>query len=122
MSDRFNRRELLKLGVAAAGGAGLYRGLEYSGLLPAWAGQSQISSGGLASTYESLGRWILLAPQKLGGGTHAVDLASGKGLAWISYWNYGDTCPSRTTWQRTLPRIRTRASSSSTRHRAAKTS
>ena len=33
------------------------------------------------------------APQKLGGGTHAVDLATSKTLAWISYWNYGDTCP-----------------------------
>ena len=42
---------------------------------------------------EQLGRYILLTPEKLGGGAHAVDLAAGKTLAWISYWNYGDSCP-----------------------------
>lgn len=42
---------------------------------------------------EDLGNYIYLAPEKLGGGSHAVDLGSGKTLAWISYWNYGDTCP-----------------------------
>ena len=42
---------------------------------------------------EDLGDYIYLAPEKLGGGSHAVDLGSGKTLAWISYWNYGDTCP-----------------------------
>ncbi|HEY7425347.1 MAG TPA: hypothetical protein VH682_14035, partial [Gemmataceae bacterium] len=93
MSERLNRREMLKLAVAAAGGAVLYKGLEYRGLLPAWADSPADASGKLGSVYESLGRWILLAPQKLGGGTHAVDLSTGRGLAWISYWNYGDTCP-----------------------------
>lgn len=39
------------------------------------------------------GRYIYLTPEKLGGGTHAVDMDSGKTLAWISYWNYGDSCP-----------------------------
>lgn len=42
---------------------------------------------------ESLGKYVYLTPQKLGGGTHAVDLESGKTLAWLSYWNYGDSCP-----------------------------
>ncbi len=28
-----------------------------------------------------------------GRGTHAVNLQTMKQLAWISYWNYGDTCP-----------------------------
>ena len=42
---------------------------------------------------EDLGRYIYLAPEKLGGGSHAVDLYQGKTLAWISYWAYGDTCP-----------------------------
>ncbi len=42
---------------------------------------------------EDLGDYIYLAPEKLGGGSHAVDLGGGKTLAWISYWNYGDTCP-----------------------------
>jgi hypothetical protein len=40
-----------------------------------------------------LGNYIYLTPTKLGGGTHAVDLGTGKTLAWISYWNYGDSCP-----------------------------
>ncbi|HEV3436468.1 MAG TPA: hypothetical protein VG122_03855 [Gemmata sp.] len=92
MSDRISRRETLKLAAAAACGAGLYKGLEASGILPAWAGQPA-DTGKLAGAYESLGRWILLAPQKLGGGSHAIDLATGRGLGWISYWNYGDTCP-----------------------------
>ncbi|MFA5919869.1 MAG: hypothetical protein WC856_01090 [Methylococcaceae bacterium] len=42
---------------------------------------------------EDLGRYIYLAPEKLGGGAHAVDLYQCKTLAWISYWAYGDPCP-----------------------------
>lgn len=42
---------------------------------------------------EEFSDYIYLAPEKLGGGTHAIDLGGGKTLAWISYWNYGDTCP-----------------------------
>jgi hypothetical protein len=94
MSNRVNRREMLKLTAAGVVCAGVYKTFEAGGVLPAWAGLSQESSAGeLARVYESLGRWILLAPQKLGGGTHAIDLSTGKGLAWIAYWNYGDTCP-----------------------------
>jgi thiocyanate desulfurase len=40
-----------------------------------------------------LGDYIYLTPTKLGGGAHAQDLATGKTLAWIEYWNYGDSCP-----------------------------
>jgi hypothetical protein len=40
-----------------------------------------------------LGDYIYLTPTKLGGGAHAQDLSSGKTLAWIEYWNYGDSCP-----------------------------
>ena len=32
-------------------------------------------------------------PTKLGGGTYAVNLNTGRTLAWISYWNYGDFSP-----------------------------
>ncbi len=42
---------------------------------------------------EKLGDYVYLTPEKLGGGTHAVDMGAGKTLAWISYWNYGDSCP-----------------------------
>lgn len=44
-------------------------------------------------SFHPLGKYVYLTPQKLGGGTHAVDLDSGKTMAWISYWNYGDSCP-----------------------------
>jgi len=40
-----------------------------------------------------LGDYIYLTPTKLGGGTHAQDLSTGKTLAWIEYWNWGDSCP-----------------------------
>jgi thiocyanate desulfurase len=42
---------------------------------------------------ERLGNYVYLTPEKLGGGTHAVNLGTGKTMAWISYWNYGDSCP-----------------------------
>jgi hypothetical protein len=76
-------------------GAGAYAGLQLAG---AWQErgieESRCQSGRLWDAYHELfGKWILLAPQKLGGGSHAVDLATNKTLAWISYWNYGDTCP-----------------------------
>jgi hypothetical protein len=31
-----------------------------------------------------LGNWVLLVPTKLGGGTYAMDLNTGRVLAWIS--------------------------------------
>ena len=39
------------------------------------------------------GNWVLLMPTKLGGCTYAVNLNTGRCLAWISYWNYGDYNP-----------------------------
>src|SRR5207245_2685526 len=39
------------------------------------------------------GDWVLLVPTKMGGGTYAVNLNTGRALAWISYWNYGDYNP-----------------------------
>ena len=39
------------------------------------------------------GNWVLLMPTKLSGGTYAVNLNTGRTLAWISYWNYGDYNP-----------------------------
>jgi len=52
-----------------------------------------INAGKLKQSFEQLGKYVYLTPEKLGGGTHAVDLDSGRTLAWISYWNYGDSCP-----------------------------
>jgi hypothetical protein len=88
-----NRRELLKLGAAGVAGAGLYKGLEALGLSGLAGARDARDSGAFAGIKEPLGKYIYLTPQKLGGGTHAVDLESMKTLAWISYWNYGDACP-----------------------------
>jgi len=90
-----NRRELLKLAGAGVAGAALYKGMEHFGAWPTLAQTPArvVDAGKLNEAHQSLGKWIYLAPQKLGGGTHAVDLATAKTLAWISYWNYGDTCP-----------------------------
>src|ERR1700730_17336712 len=49
------------------------------------------SSGGYRRKH--FGNWVLLMPTKLGGGTYAVNLNTGRTLAWISYWNYGDYNP-----------------------------
>jgi thiocyanate desulfurase len=39
------------------------------------------------------GDWVLLMPTKMSGGTYAVNLNTGRALAWVSYWNYGDFNP-----------------------------
>jgi thiocyanate desulfurase len=39
------------------------------------------------------GNWVLLMPTKMAGGTYAVNLNTGRCLAWISYWPYGDFNP-----------------------------
>src|SRR5215813_10554020 len=92
MHRRMSRREMLKLGAAGLAGVGLYKALDMAGMLPLRAAQPGFGQG-FQGIRESLGRYIYLTPQKLGGGTHAVDLDSHKTMAWISYWNYGDSCP-----------------------------
>ena len=89
--DKLSRRRLFNFGMAGlalAGGAGAYRAL--SGVLRAG---NQVAKFEENCNYEGLreklGKYIYLTPQKLGGGTHAVDLNTQKTLAWISYWNYG---------------------------------
>lgn len=60
---------------------------------PAEPGVTVIDAAKIRMVKEDLGNYIYLAPEKLGGGAHAVDFGSGKTLAWIAYWCYGDTCP-----------------------------
>lgn len=50
------------------------------------------------------GEWVLLMPTKLAGGTYAVNLNTGRSLAWISYWNYGDYNPISHQWKTSLKR------------------
>jgi len=81
--------------LALAGGGLAYKGLEMAIHSPIGASNSPVEfdSGTIGQSHARLGNWVYLTPQKLGGGTHACDMASSKTLAWISYWNYGDTCP-----------------------------
>ena len=80
-------------GLAGLSGAGLARYLPGT----SWAAKTedgiQVEDAVYQGIREQLGKYIYLTPQKLGGGTHAVDLGTQKTLSWISYWNYGDSCP-----------------------------
>ena len=99
--SKLARRNLFRYGAAGLAGVtalGLYRGRTAD--RTAEAAAPNAPADGIPSeearydgVREQLSRFILLTPQKLGGGTHAVDLATQKTLAWISYWNYGDSCP-----------------------------
>jgi thiocyanate desulfurase len=111
MARMLSRRSLITL--AATGAAGVILGRKFFGgpdehllekgattvdMLAAGGGGGAaapqvVNASTLSQSLHALGNYIYLTPEKLGGGTHAVDLATGKTLAWISYWNYGDTCP-----------------------------
>lgn len=89
-----NRRRMLQYSAAALGGVLGYKGMELAGVLPAFGARStDVRADKLRQAHAELGNWVYLTPQKLGGGAMAVDVGAGKCLAWISYWNYGDTCP-----------------------------
>jgi hypothetical protein len=83
---------MLKYGAAGLSGVGIYKGLEQLGLTAAW-GASGATSDVFKGVQEKLGNYIYLTPTKLGGATQAVNLQTMTQLAWIAYWNYGDTCP-----------------------------
>lgn len=53
---------------------------------------ASVSASNLSEAHAALGKFIYVTPTKMAGGVHAVDLSTGKTLAWIAYWNYGDTC------------------------------
>ena len=65
--------------------------------------QAPAAGGGTSATVDlntmqlpavgALGDYLWLTPTKLGGGAQVQDLAAGKTMAWIEYWNYGDSCP-----------------------------
>ncbi|MBI5199599.1 MAG: hypothetical protein HZA09_06260, partial [Nitrospirae bacterium] len=48
---------------------------------------------GFQDVYNKIGKYIMLVPGKFSGTVTAVDLSTGKTLAWISFVNYGDTNP-----------------------------
>lgn len=43
--------------------------------------------------FNQLGKYVLLVPGKFTGTVAAIDLYTGKTLAWTAFWNYGDTNP-----------------------------
>lgn len=55
-------------------------------------GGVHVSASKLSEAHGALGRFIYVTPTKMAGGVHAVDMSTGKTLAWLAYWNYGDTC------------------------------
>lgn len=87
---RFDRRDLLKMAASAAAGATVMRGAEKEGYVPP---PVPARGGTLSDALAALGPYVFLAPSKFGGGAYAMDLATGRTLGWIEYWNYGDTNP-----------------------------
>ncbi len=78
------------LGTRSANAGGLFSRLigESNPLVP-----SASAAEANALRLATLGDYVWLTPTKLGGGAQVQDLASGKTMAWIEYWNYGDSCP-----------------------------
>ncbi|TPV98590.1 MAG: hypothetical protein USCAAHI_01978 [Beijerinckiaceae bacterium] len=96
-----NRRKILQ--VASGGIVGTILGggsVNAEGFFSRLLGSSDAAatgpadqSDGATSYFKQLGDYLWLTPTKLGGGAQVQDLATGKTLAWIEYWNYGDSCP-----------------------------
>jgi thiocyanate desulfurase len=109
--SKFNRRNLLKVvagtavaGEAAAatyswvtGGSVSDPGAKLAGSRYAEAQRQNIERTLIDSKADvggrGLGKWVLLLPTKLGGGTYALDLNTNRVLASIWYWTYGDYNP-----------------------------
>ena len=96
-----NRRNILQaasggiigtiLGGGSANAAGFFSSLWGSSDSATGASAEQID--GATPHFNQLGDYLWLTPTKLGGGAQVQDLSTGKTLAWIEYWNYGDSCP-----------------------------
>ena len=108
--SRFNRRNFLTVvaSTAAGGGAAVLtyavknQGIPAQGLRHAGANYTEAQRQSIERELinpkadiggRGFGDWVLLTPTKLGGSTYAVNLNSGRCLAWISYWPYGDYNP-----------------------------
>ena len=101
-----NRRSMLKwaAGTAAAGEAAVLgytmvtgQDISFHGLMPSGVASAEPQRQSIRRELvnpqadirgRTFGNWVLLMPTKLGGGTYAVNLQTGRTLAWISYWNY----------------------------------
>ena len=89
------RRDFLKTVGVCAGAA--VAGATGGTLLPA--GGLLVREAHAARTtkieefYAQFGKYILLVPGKFTGTVAAHDLSTGRTLAWLAGWNYGDTNP-----------------------------
>jgi thiocyanate desulfurase len=93
-SEKLSRRMLFQYGAAGLIGLGGYRAIKAIGQADAQTRNDfEVEPTEMGGIKVELPPYILLSPQKLGGGTHAVNLRTNKQIAWISFWNYGDTCP-----------------------------
>ncbi|KAF0135713.1 MAG: hypothetical protein FD139_27 [Methylocystaceae bacterium] len=91
---RVERREVLRAGAAGIIGT-IFGGksANATGLFSGLMGDSASAAEANAPRLATLGDYVWLTPTKLGGGAQVQDLATGKTMAWIEYWNYGDSCP-----------------------------
>jgi hypothetical protein len=91
------RREMLAAGASGAAGFAAGHFFAFGMKNPAASKTEQgievVDCSKYKECSEHLGHYVYLTPEKLGGGTHAVDMDTTKTLAWISYWNFGDSCP-----------------------------
>lgn len=87
----------MQSGAIGALGAGSGAGVASSGAVAVQAQRQPISREMIDSKEDvggrSLGKWIAVLPTKLGGGCYALDLNTGRVLASVWYWNYGDYNP-----------------------------
>jgi hypothetical protein len=94
-----SRRDMMIAGAASAGGIALDHffsfglGKVQQSISNNVANIEVVNAEQFKQSFNPLGKYVYLTPEKLGGGTHIVDMDSGKTMAWISYWNYGDSCP-----------------------------
>ena len=92
-----DRRKLLRAATTGIVGTILSaRSANATGLFSRLMGDSMPAASAAeaeALRFATLGDYVWLTPTKLGGGVQAQDLATGKTMAWIEYWNYGDSCP-----------------------------
>ena len=93
MSLAVSRRRFLKWAAAGAAGVMVLKPMDFFLLASTGRTDPGYAAGKLADIFKELGDWIFVAPTKFGGGAYALDLGTGKTLAWISYWNYGDRTP-----------------------------
>ncbi|MCL4183072.1 MAG: hypothetical protein KJ011_06455 [Burkholderiaceae bacterium] len=79
--------------VAGATGTALTAGGVLGALGPTEAHAARSKLVKLDDVFKQFGKYILVVPGKFTGTVAAIDMYSGKTLAWTAFWNYGDDNP-----------------------------